>query len=142
MSKKNVYRPMFVFDYTNRAIVGSKTNITKAGKPGSKEQTALLKLMRQEPTFNVVAKEIKVKADKRIYDGLNFPFMEKYISIQPEAEQLMAEYEAVKKVAEESKRSKYPFTKKWFLSQFKDFDMAEAQDAIDSYYLAQANKSA
>ena len=146
MSKKNVCRPMFVFDYTNRTIVGSKTNITKAGKPGSKEQTALLKLMRKEPTFAVVAKEIDVKADKRVYDGLNFPFMEKYISIQADAAQLIEEYEAVKQMAEDTNRSKYPLTKKWFLKKFAvdgvPFDMAAAREDIDHYYMTQAKKSA
>ena len=146
MSKKNVCRPMFVFDYTNRTIVGSKTNITKAGKPGSKEQTALLKLMRKEPTFTVVAKEIEVRADKRVYDGLDFPFMEEYISIQADAALLIEEYEAVKQMAVDANRSKYPLTKKWFLKKFAaegvPFDMAAAREAIDRYYMTQAKKSA
>jgi hypothetical protein len=146
MSKKNVCRPMFVFDYVNRTIVGSKTSIKKAGIPGSKEQAALLKLMRKEPGFAVVEKEIESNENKRTYDGLTFAFMAAYISIQPDAKQLTAEYESVKQIAENTSRSKYPFTKKWFLDKFstkeRPFNMDAARECIRNYDMSKAAPAA
>lgn len=146
MSKQNFGRPMFVFDYPNRAIVGSKTSIRKAGVPGSKEQAALLKLMRKEPGFAVVEKEYRANANKRTYEGLNLEFIKRYLSIQPNAEHLVDEYDAVVKTAVDTNRKVYPFVKKWFLDNFgtqdSPFNMAVAKEAIEKYDLSQAKKTA
>ena len=61
--------------------------------------------------------------------------MEPYISTRKNAKQLMEEYEAVKKMAEDSKISVYPFTKKWFLGEFdpdkQGFDMEISDYRMD-----------
>ena len=68
--------------------------------------------------------------------------MEAYIQTRVNAEQIMSEYEAVKKMAEDSGISVYPFTKKWFLSEFdpdkQGFDMEQAKKEIADYRIAKA----
>ena len=79
---------------------------------------------------------------KKTYNGMDFDFMEAYISTRKNAKQLMEEYEAVKKEAEDSKISVYPFTKKWFLGEFdpdkQGFDMEKAKKEISDYRIATA----
>ena len=68
--------------------------------------------------------------------------MEAYITTQKIADQLMKEYEAVKKMAKASNTSVYPFTKKWFLGKFdpdgKGFDMKKAKGEISAHRIASA----
>ena len=72
--------------------------------------------------------------------------MEAYISTRKNAKQLMEEYEAVKKKAEDSKISVYPLTKKWFLGEFdpdkQGFDMEKAKKEISDYLIGEAVISA
>ena len=95
--------------------------------------------MNAHPTFTLVIKEPKKKSDKpkRTYYGMDFKFMEKYIAIQKNSEQLMVEYKAVKKFAEDAHLSVYPTTKKWFLGEFdpdgEGFDMAKAKEEIKQF---------
>ena len=68
--------------------------------------------------------------------------MEAYITTQKIADQLMKEYEAVKKMAKASNTSVYPFTKKWFLGEFdpegEGFDMKKAKEEISAHRIASA----
>ena len=103
---------VFVVDFAKKAIVGSKTAVNKAGRIGSKEYTMLMELLEKHPTFKVVAKESNEK--KNTYDGLTYPVMEEHIKGLDNSEEMMAEYEAVKKMA----NGKYPLVKKWFIDTF------------------------
>ena len=126
--KKNV----FSIDFTKETICGSKSALKKASNPASEEYKELTAKMAAHPTFKVVEKE--PNNHKKTYEGLNFKTMRDYISTQPNADELMAEFEAVKKMAD----GKYGLVKKWFLDTFKDFKVKEAKKAISDNKLVRA----
>lgn len=103
---------VFVVDFAKKAIIGSKTAVNKAGRIGSKEYKMLMELLEKHPTFKVVAKEPNEK--KNTYDGLTYSVMKEHIKGLDNSEEMMAEYEAVKKMA----NGKYPLVKKWFIDTF------------------------
>ena len=114
----------FRFDFSNNTIVGSKTAIKKAGNPASEEYKELMEMRKIQPKFEIAVKEIKVKAGKRSYKGLNQKFVEEYISIQVNAEVLNKQY------CEAKKLGRFSLVRKWFLSTFKEFDMEKAKEEI------------
>lgn len=116
---------LFAINFVETTIVASKTTLKKARIPNSPEYKELMKLMKQNPGFAVVEKDIKKAEGKKTYEGLNKDFIEKYISIQDNAEELKDQYEKIRKMG------KFPLTRKWFLDAFENFDMAEAKEAID-----------
>lgn len=126
----------FTVDFVNKKIIGTKASLSKAKNYGSDEYNELCELTEAHPRFKVVAKKIERKASKHTYKALNFTFIEKYISIQHNADTLYQEYEQVKETAAILGRSVYPYTKSWFLKKFsnmdKPFDMDEADKKIKS----------
>ena len=116
---------LFAVNFAENTIIASKTTLKKASIPNSPEYKALMKLMKQNPTFTVEAKVIKEATGKKTYEGLNKAFIEKYISIQTNAADLKAQYEQA------AKMGKFPLVRKWFLNAFENFDMDEAKEAIE-----------
>lgn len=138
----------FTIDFFEQTITGTKASFNKASKGYGPEYEELAAKMAAHSEFELVIKEQKHKSTraKRVYDGLDFPFMEDYISIKPNADILMKEYEAVKKKAVEASTKKYPLTKKWFLATFSTeanpFDMELARKEISDFRIVQAKLSA
>ena len=97
-------------------------------------------------TINFIENQIIGTKAKKTYYGMDFDFMEAYISTRKNAKQLMEAYEAVKKMAEDEGISVYPFTKKWFLGEFdpdkQGFDMEKAKKEISDYRMGKAVISA
>lgn len=124
--KKNV----FVIDFVTGEIKGSKSALVKAGRSGTDEYKELTAKMAAHPNFKVVAKESNDK--KNTYKGLNFTMMREYIKTQPNADELLAEFEAAKELA----CGKYPVVKQWFLDTFKDdgskFIVSKAKKTISN----------
>lgn len=124
----------FSVDFEERKIIGTKASLNKAKRYDSSEYKELCKLVAAHPRFEVVAKEVKKNKSKHTYKALNFSFIEKYISIQPNRNELMGEYEAVKSTAKSLGRSAYPHVKRWFLEKFssadKPFDVGKADKEI------------
>ena len=78
-------------------------------------------------------------AVKKTYEGLNKAFIEKYISIQSNADDLNKQY------AKATEMGKFPLVRKWFLNTFKNFNLEEAkkeieQDALRKISAASAEK--
>lgn len=134
----------FIINFFDKTISGTKTSFNKASKGISPFYEELTMKMNAHPTFELAVKEPKHKSNKakRTYDGMDFDFMEDYISIQANAAQIMSEYLAVRAFAKEQKISVYPFTKKWFLGEFdpdgEGFDMAKAEKEISDAKIAEA----
>lgn len=145
-TKKIIVR--FTIDFIEQTITGTKASFNKAGKGYGPEYEELASKTAAHPEFELVIKEQKKHSTKakRVYDGLDFPFMEDYISIKPNADILMKEYEAVKKAAEDASKKTYPLTKKWFLGTFgtkeNPFDMEKAHKDISDFRITQAKQSA
>ena len=130
---------LFAIEFAENTIIASKTTLKKASIPNSPEYKALMKLMKQNPTFTVETKVIKEATGKKTYEGLNKAFIEKYISIQTNAADLKAQYEQA------AKMGKFPLVRKWFLNTFKNFNLEEAkmeieQDALRKISAASAEK--
>ena len=90
-----------------------------------------MKLMKQNPTFTVAEKEIKKAEGKNTYKGLDKAFVEKYISIQDNADDLNKQY------AKAAEMGKFPLVRKWFLNTFKNFDMDAAKEAVEQAIFAE-----
>lgn len=132
----------FTINFMTCSIIGTKASFDKASKGSGPIYEELADKIARHPDFKLVIKEQKVKSSKAktTYEGLTFAFMESYISIQKNGKQIMLEYEAVKKMAEDSKISVYPITKKWFLGEFgtkeNPFDMEKAKKEISDAKIA------
>ena len=122
--KKNI----FTINFTESTISGSKSALKKASNPASDEYKELTAKMALHPTFNVVEKE--ANSNKNTYKNMDFKFMRNYINAQPNADELMGEFELAIKMF----GGKYPLVKKWFLDTFKDdtatFNINEAKKQI------------
>ena len=122
--KKNI----FTINFTNSTISGSKSALKKASNPASAEYKELTAKMAAHPTFKVVEKE--PNTDKNTYKGMDFKMMRDYINAQPNAKELMAEFD----LAVAMFNGKYPLFKEWFLDTFKDdadtFKVSEAKKQI------------
>ena len=135
-TKKANDKTYFIVDFFNEKIIGTKTSFDKASKGISPYYQQLTFLMKEHPSFKPVVKEQKKKPakSKRTYEGLDFKFMEDYISIQKNSAVLLREFKSVKAYAEGLGKSTYPILKKWFLGEFdpegEGFDMDEAKKAI------------
>ena len=140
MTNKN----FFVVDFFNSKIIGTKASFNKASKGNGPAYEELTALIARHPDFELETKEPKKHTTKakRTYNGMDFDFMKAYIQTRANAEQIMAEYEAVKQMAEDANISVYPFTKKWFLGEFdsngEGFDMEKAKKEIADYRIAKA----
>ena len=142
-NKKNVAH-RFTINFEKKQIIGTKASFNKAGTGEGAIYEELATKMAAHPKFKLVVKEQKKRSTKtkQTYDGLNFDLMEKFIKIQPAADSLMRAYEGAKKMAKDTGSSVYPFTKKWFLGQFKEFDVAEAKKAISDYNISLVDQNA
>lgn len=115
---------LFAYDFVNNTIVASKTTLKKASVPNSPEYKALMKLMKQNPRFTVVEKQIKEATGKQTYKGLTEAFIKSYISIQENAVELTKQFEEAKKMG------KFPLVRRWFLDKFKNFNMETAKEEL------------
>ena len=127
---------LFAVNFAENTIIASKTTLKKASIPNSPEYKALMKLMKQNPTFTVETKVIKEATGKKTYEGLNKAFIEKYISIQDNAGDLNEQY------AKASEMGKFPLVRKWFLNTFENFDMATAKKEIEQAIFAEIASAA
>ena len=137
--KGNIMKNLFAVNFAENTITASKTTLKKASVPNSPEYKALMKLMKQNPTFTIEEKKIKEATGKKTYEGLNKAFIEKYISIQSNADDLNKQY------AKATEMGKFPLVRKWFLNTFKNFNLEEAkkeieQDALRKISAASAEK--
>ncbi len=92
------------------------------------EEFAHLQYVRQQyPTYSVVKRTIKRNSTKESYAGLNYTYMEDYISTHDNAEKNMAIYQEMRLIAQcHSKARRYAPIKNWFLDTYpeiKEFGM-------------------
>ena len=125
---KKTTRSLFTVDVVAKTISASKATLIRAMNPNSAEYIELNLLRADNPDFEVVQKQPKKK--KETYDGMNFDFMQDFIQAQPDADEVMVEFECVKLV----NNNRYAPVKKWFLDTYKDedgkFDMVKAKAEI------------
>ena len=99
--KKNTNNTVrFTVDFINKKIIGTKASFDKASKGFGPIYEELAEKVANHPTFVLTVKEQKKHTTKakRTYNGMDFDFMEAYIETRVNADQLMKEYKAVKKI--------------------------------------------
>ena len=111
---------IFTYNFIEKTIIGTKSAINRANKGMEPEYSELCEMMSKQRTFTVAVKTITKNENKKTYGKLTFAVMEQYIKTQPNSEENLILFEAVKKVAA-AKNSKYPLTKKWFLNAFPSY---------------------
>ena len=128
----------FTIDFIKKQIIGTKASFDKAGTGKGEIYEELAVKIAAHPDFKLTVKEQKHRSNKpkQTYDGLNFALMERFIAIQENPESIMKEYNAAKKMANNTGGSVYALVKKWFLTKFKDFDVVTARTAISDYNTA------
>lgn len=133
-------RNLFVYDHVNKAIIGTKTSLKKAGNPYSEEYKILTEMMNMRPDYAVKEKVIKENPSKKDYDGLNDGLIRDYLAIQKNAKELLAVYDRIKDAANEQKKKPFPLIKRWFLDTFKSFDVEKAKEEINKYMIKEAKE--
>ena len=138
----------FTIDFINKTITGTKASFNKASKGFGPEYEELTAKMAAHPEYKLVIKEQKTKTtkSKRTYEGMDAKFIKDYIATLTNAKEMMAEYDAVQKMADDCGTKAFPLTKKWFLGKFgteeEGFDMDAAKEQISNFRIAQAEKKA
>ena len=110
----------FNYDFANKAIVGTKSSIARANKGLNPEYAELTAKLEKHPDFVVKEKVINSNPTKKTYSKLTLQRMYDYISLLPNSEEKLTEFNAIQKVAE-ARGAKYPLTKKWFLATYPEF---------------------
>ena len=109
-----------IINQMERTIVITKAFYKKACMYGTNEYYDLQKAISENRDYRIVFKT----SEKKTYHGLTLERMKEYIKTQPDCEENLKSFEAVKKVAK-TKGALYPLTKKWFLERFKDYKLNE-----------------
>ena len=130
----------FQYDFVNKAIIGSKSAISRANRGMNPEYKELSEMLAAMPSFTVQVKAIKQKEGKT-YRKLTIEKMESYIRTQFSDEKILEkkilEFNAIQKVAE-AKGAKYPLTKKWFFTTFPEYKENEISEKESSTEEAKA----
>lgn len=130
---------LFAYDFTTNTIVASKATLKKAGNPTTPEYKALMKMIAEQPTFNVVEKAINTKSGKTTYKGLTIEMMESYINEQKNAPALCEEFESIRQFAKNNKQREYPLLKQWFVEKFKEqYKKTDAKKIHAKHVMAKA----
>ena len=119
-SSKSAVR--FTLNFFEKTITGTKASFNKANKGYGPEYEELTAKMAAHPDFTLEVKEQKPKATKakKTYEGMDTKFIKDFIATLTNAKEVMAEYEAVQKMAKACDTKAFPMTKKWFLGKFSD----------------------
>lgn len=79
----------FTFDHVHKQIIGSQFNFDKSGIFGTDQYAALMIAMEKHPNYELFP--VAPIKEKQTYQGLNKPFMDKYIQAVA-TEAIKAEY--------------------------------------------------
>ena len=131
----------FTLNFVGNTIVGTKASFDKAGKGSGAIYNELVALMVKHPTFGFEVKKQEKRSakPKQTYPGMDCDFMRDYLAAKEMTDALNT-FNQVEAFAENSKKSKYPLLKKFFLKQFpKDendkviWDYTDAKKIVSEY---------
>ena len=119
------------FENAVRVLRASRTiEITKsfdkaASRFGTREYEAMQQVRKDYPSFTVVVKTVRTKADH--FKGLTYDFMEKYIASHDDAEARMAEFNDLRGTSDEAQAfgavaHSYGEVKAWFFKTYPEFE--------------------
>lgn len=108
-----------------RTIEVSKSFDKAASRFNSDEYKALQQVRQDYPTFAIVVKTVRNKADH--FKGLTYDFMEKYIASHDDAEARMAEFNDLRATSNEAvafgvEALSYGEIKAWFFKSYPEIE--------------------
>ena len=125
MKKANTYE----IDFVNEQIIVSKAFLKASATLGTPEYDDIQLLRKENPTFRFVKREISRKPGKKAYRNLNYNNMREFIiAKEGEESRMLSEFERVLRLSK-SQSGPYAYVKKWFLHNFKDAFLNEAEQS-------------
>jgi hypothetical protein len=134
----------YIIKHDDKVIMLTKAYAKQSSVPGTKEFRELAKLHKTFPDYEIVMRTASVSDSKEVHDGLTIELMEKIIAIQPNADELLKEYNDFvafwgkevkdKKTGEKRIRAPYGKTKSWFLKKvpnYKNIDFSQSASAAE-----------
>lgn len=133
----------FHFNMFGKKIIGTRAAFNKANKGVGAPYEQLAEMMEKQPTFTfeVIEPKHRSRKPKETYDGMTIHWMRDYIEMIGDAD-FSRLFEQVIRFAKNSKKSKYPLAKKFFLKHFEDadgkinFDYAKAKADVENYLVS------
>ena len=108
-----------------RSIEITKAFDKAASRFNTREYEALQQVRKDYPTFTIVVKTVRAKADR--FKGLTYDFMEKYIASHDNADERMAEFNDLRATSDEAQllgaeALSYGEIKKWFFKNYPEIE--------------------
>ena len=126
----------YAISHNDKTITLTKAYAKKANTPGTREFKELANLHKNFPDYDIVMRTATITAEKNTHDGLTIERIEKIISAQTNAEELMKEYKDFisfwgkevedKKTGKKVMRAPYGKVKSWYLKKVKDEQVDES----------------
>ena len=126
----------YAISHNDKTITLTKAYAKKANTPGTREFKELANLHKNFPDYDIVMRTANITAEKNTHDGLTIERIEKIISAQTNAEELMKEYKDFisfwgkevedKKTGKKVMRAPYGKVKSWYLKKVKDEQVDES----------------
>lgn len=121
----------YAISHNDKTITLTKAYAKKANTPGTKEFRELANLHKAYPDYDIVMRTASVNDSKEVHEGLTIERIEKFISAQPKAAELMKEYrdfvafwgkevEDKKNPGKKVIRAPYGKVKSWYLKKVKE----------------------
>lgn len=105
-------------DHSSKKIIIGKAFSQRQSDVESDEYKKLCEVVQTFPEYDVEVKQIKKNPHKESYRGLNYEYMEMYISVKGTSFDRQ-EYDDMRLLAKcHSKR--FPVIKKWFLNKYQE----------------------
>ena len=121
----------YAISHNDKTITLTKAYAKKANTPGTREFKELANLHKNFPDYDIVMRTANITAEKNTHDGLTIERIEKFISAQTNAVELMKEYKdfisfwglevEYKKTGETVLRAPYGKVKSWFLKKVPNY---------------------
>ena len=119
--KKNV-----IIDHEEQKIILCRDFDEKARNGESAEFKKLCEIIQMFPGYKVKRRTIAKKKNKEAYNGLNYEYMEKYISEYGDS-LIMDEYKDLRYISQ-CHSVRFPVIKAWFLKKFPEVKMYGIKD--------------
>ena len=110
---------------TTRTIEVSKSFDKAASRFGTREYEAMQQVRKDYPSFTIVVKTVRTKADH--FKGLTYDFMEKYIASHDDADKRLAEFNDLRGKSDEAllfgaEALSYGEIKAWFFKNYPEIE--------------------
>ena len=109
----------YEIDYIESKIIVSKKFLREASNVTTAAYAELVHIRKDYPDFTIEPRQIAKRENKMTYGKLTYQFMQEYIENKTDKDQVLVEFEQIKKLAK-FQNAKYVFVKKWFLGLYGD----------------------